>query len=255
MFAFNEAENIPSVLREVRAWLDAHEPGARIVFVDDGSTDGTADSARAALADTNHVVVRHETNRGIGAALKSGVIAAQSRWITFLPADGQVPPQAVGILRAAAVRDGADIVLSVYDHRDDGLDRKVLSWGVRALIRLVHGVKLSSDGPYLFRSSLFVPEDLPPDTFFLNFEFLERVIGTSPPHVRTQANRTTSRGNPLRIKGGYVNLLYDHIRRPNRRTRLCWLASPILFFGVPPTLPHAPRVCADARCPAQASRA
>ncbi|MBK8169032.1 MAG: ABC transporter permease subunit [Sandaracinaceae bacterium] len=31
--------------------------------------------------------------------------------------------------------------------------------------------------------------------------------------------------NPLRIKGGYVNLLYDHIRRPNRRTRLCWLAS------------------------------
>ncbi|MBK8173714.1 MAG: hypothetical protein IPK60_25725 [Sandaracinaceae bacterium] len=53
----------------------------------------------------------------------------------------------------------------------------------------------------------------------------ERVIGTSPPHVRTQANRTTSRGNSLRIKGGYVNLLYDHIRRPNRRTRLCWLAS------------------------------
>lgn len=176
IFAFNEAENVPSVLREVRAWLDAHEPGARIVFVDDGSTDGTADSARAALANTDHVVVRHETNRGIGAALKSGVIAAQSRWITFLPADGQVPPQAVGILRAAAVRDGADIVLSVYDHRDDGLDRKVLSWGVRALIRLVHGVKLSSDGPYLFRSSLFVPEDLPPDTFFLNFEFPIRML-------------------------------------------------------------------------------
>lgn len=68
------------------------------------------------------------------------------------------------------------MVLSVYDHRDDGLDRKLLSAGVRALITLVHGVRLRSDGPYLFRRSLFLAEQLPPDTFFLNFEFPIRAL-------------------------------------------------------------------------------
>jgi len=51
-----------------------------------------------------------------------------------------------------------------------------LSWGVRALITVVHGVRLRSDGPYLFRRALFDPTQLPPDTFFLNFEFPIRAI-------------------------------------------------------------------------------
>jgi hypothetical protein len=37
-------------------------------------------------------------------------------------------------------------------------------------------VRLRSDGPYLFRRALFVPAELPPDTFFLNFEFPIRVL-------------------------------------------------------------------------------
>jgi glycosyltransferase involved in cell wall biosynthesis len=112
----------------------------------------------------------------MGAGLKTGVAHARSTWITFLPADGQIPPDAIGILRAAAGPD-VDVVLSVYDHRDDGLHRKVLSFGVRSLIFAVHGVRLKSDGPYLFRRRLFLPSELPPDTFFLNFEFPIRVLG------------------------------------------------------------------------------
>jgi hypothetical protein len=34
-----------------------------------------------------------------------------------------------------------------------------------------------SDGPYLFRRRLFVPDELPPDSFFLNFEFPIRAVG------------------------------------------------------------------------------
>ncbi|MDH3729490.1 MAG: hypothetical protein OER77_18330, partial [Myxococcales bacterium] len=61
--------------------------------------------------------------------------------------------------------------------RDDGLHRKVFSAGVRSLIFLVHGVRMRSDGPYLFRRTLFDPNQLAPDTFFLNFEFPIRVLG------------------------------------------------------------------------------
>ena len=176
VFAFDEEENIAAVLGELRAWLDAHEPGAELVFVDDGSRDRTREAAARALAGTRAVVLRHERNRGIGAALKTGVAAASGAFVTFLPADGQIAPDAIRTLRDAQRDATADVVLSVYDHRDDGLDRKLLSAGVRALITLVHGVRLRSDGPYLFRRSLFLAEQLPPDTFFLNFEFPIRAM-------------------------------------------------------------------------------
>jgi hypothetical protein len=93
-----------------------------------------------------------------------------------MPADGQIEPQAIATLRAAAADDAVDVVLSTYALRDDGAHRKLLSFGVRALIWLVHGVRMQSDGPYLFRRELLVPEQLPADSFFLNFEFPIRVL-------------------------------------------------------------------------------
>lgn len=177
VFAFNEEDNIGPVLAELREWLSQHEPSAEIVFVDDGSSDGTASEAEAALAGVSHQVLKHEANRGIGASLKTGVRAARAPWVTFLPADGQIAPEAIGRLRDEAREQGTDVVFSVYEDRDDGLHRKVLSAGVRSLIFLVHGVRMRSDGPYLFRRTLFDPEQLAPDTFFLNFEFPIRVLG------------------------------------------------------------------------------
>lgn len=176
VLAYDEEENVGPVLSELRTWLEANEPASEIVLVDDGSSDQTSARAREALAGFPARFVRHETNRGMGAGLKSGVLSARGDWVTFLPADGQIPPSAVGVLREAARDGGADVVLSVYDHRDDGLHRKLLSWGVRTLITVVHGVRIHSDGPYLFRRRLLDPKQLPPDTFFLNFEFPIRAL-------------------------------------------------------------------------------
>ena len=176
VFAYNEEENVAAVLAELRGWLAANEPEAEIVFVDDGSRDRTADAAEAALSGMPHAVVRHEKNGGIGKAIKSGVRASRGTWITFFPCDGQIEPAAIGTLRARQKESGCEVVLSVYDHRDDGLDRKVFSFGVRALILGVHGVWMQSDGPYLFHRDLFDPDALPPDTFFLNFEFPIRML-------------------------------------------------------------------------------
>jgi dolichol-phosphate mannosyltransferase len=181
VFAFNEQANIAPVLAELRTWLTEHEPSAEIVFVDDGSSDETSAAASTALHGTAHQLLRHDTNRGIGAALKTGVRAARGRWVTFLPADGQIAPESIGTLRRATAEASADVVFSVYDHRDDGLHRKILSAGVRGLILVVHGVRMQSDGPYLFRHNLFDPDKLAPDTFFLNFEFPIRVLGAGVP--------------------------------------------------------------------------
>ena len=63
--AFNEAEAIGSVLDGLLKEVEAKQ----IIVVDDGSEDGTADIAR----EKGVTLVRHENNRGYGAALKSGI--------------------------------------------------------------------------------------------------------------------------------------------------------------------------------------
>jgi len=219
IFAFNEEANIAPVLTELRQWLSANEPSAEIVFVDDGSADGTSAEAADALSGTPHQLLRHESNRGIGAALKTGVRAAKGAWVTFLPADGQIAPDAIGTLRAAAAQERAEVVFSVYDHRDDGLHRKVLSAGVRALVWMIHGVRMQSDGPYLFRHSQFDADQLVPDTFFLNFEFPIRVLGAEVPatvvtiECRPRRSGHSKSTGLKRIYGVAQDLLELRVRR------------------------------------------
>jgi len=219
IFAFNEEGNIAPVLTELRRWLSSNEPSAEIVFVDDGSADGTSTEAAKALSGAPHQLLRHETNRGIGAALKTGVRAAQGAWVTFLPADGQIAPGAIGTLRDAAARERCEVVFSLYDHRDDGVHRKILSAGVRALILLIHGVRMRSDGPYLFRRSLFDADQLVPDTFFLNFEFPIRMLGAQVPaavvtiECRPRRSGHSKSTGLKRIYGVAQDLLELRVRR------------------------------------------
>lgn len=184
VFAYNEEENVPRVLPAILAWLHGRGAPYELVFVDDGSTDGTRAAAEAVLAgDAGGRIVRHAQNRGIGAALKTGTAAATLGWVSFLPCDGQIAAEDIGKLCDAAERERVRLVFSVYRARDDGLHRKVLSAGVRGLIRGLFGVTMRSDGPYLFARELFRPEELPSDTFFLNFEFPLRMLRAREPHA------------------------------------------------------------------------
>jgi dolichol-phosphate mannosyltransferase len=218
VFAYNEAENVAHVLGELCDWLRAHEPRSEVVFVDDGSTDGTLEAARRALSGFPATLLRHEHNRGIGAALKSGVRACQAPWVTFMPADGQIEPAAIRTLRAASA-DGTELVLSTYEDRADGLHRTLLSAGLRVLIRAVHGVQLDSEGPYLFRRALFDADALPPDSFFLNFEFpirtLARGVASRNVVIRCRRRRAgVSKSTGMRRVAGVARELIDlRVRR------------------------------------------
>jgi len=217
VLAYDEEANIGPVLEELFGWLDAHIPASEVLVVDDGSSDATAGVARRALEGRNGRLLRHEANRGMGAGLKTGVRAARAAWVTFLPADGQIEPRSLGTLWAA--RDGVDLVLSVYEDRDDGPARKVLSWGVRALITAVHGVRLRSDGPYLFRRALFEPAQLEAESFFLNFEFPIRALAaglhvrTVPIRCRPRRSGSSKTARPGRIVGVARELLQLRQRR------------------------------------------
>lgn len=105
MPAYNEERSIGRVIDALRreGWKD-------IIVVDDGSKDRTGEIARKRRA----VVVRHERNKGLGAALRTGLAKAVELGadcaVTF-DADGQHDPKAVRILLNATER--ADLVIGV----------------------------------------------------------------------------------------------------------------------------------------------
>ncbi len=84
--AFNEAGRIATAVLDTKRVLGNN---AQIIVVDDGSTDSTSDEARGAGAS----VIRHESNRGKGAAVKTGALASTSKWILVLDADLSTHPR------------------------------------------------------------------------------------------------------------------------------------------------------------------
>ena len=224
VFAYNESGNVPGVLSEIVAWLEARGAPFQLLFVDDGSSDGTGDAARAVFGERPQcLVLRHERNRGIGAALKTGVRAATLPWVTFLPCDGQIAPRSLETLLAAAQAQPLDVVFSIYLDRDDGWHRTAMSAGIRALIQAMFRVNMRSDGPYLFRRELFDPDLLVPDTFFLNFEFPIRSLRQNLRHTVVQipcAPRRSGQSKSTgwkRVAGVARDLLSLRLRLPPRR--------------------------------------
>jgi glycosyltransferase involved in cell wall biosynthesis len=106
--AVDEAERIGDAVAQLRTALAPLEAeGIELVVVDDGSSDGTADAARAAGADQ---VLRHERNRGKGAAVRTGVAATAGRCVAYTDADLAYPPaQLLAMLQRVEV--GAEVVL------------------------------------------------------------------------------------------------------------------------------------------------
>jgi len=72
--AYNESENIPRLLEDLAP--RARDLGARVIVVDDGSTDGTSEAIEAHCQDLHLAIVRHTVNRGLGTAINSGLRAA-----------------------------------------------------------------------------------------------------------------------------------------------------------------------------------
>jgi len=72
--AYDEAENVPRLLADLAPV--ARNLGARVIFVDDGSTDGTADVIREHARDLHFAIVTHTVNRGLGTAINTGIRAA-----------------------------------------------------------------------------------------------------------------------------------------------------------------------------------
>jgi len=103
---YNEVENIGEILKRVQATKLAKE----IIVVDDGSKDGTRDALRDLDGRENVRVILHERNQGKGAAVVTGLRAAQGDVLLIQDADLEYDPREYPILLQPIEEGKADVV-------------------------------------------------------------------------------------------------------------------------------------------------
>jgi glycosyltransferase involved in cell wall biosynthesis len=147
--AYNEGTQIQQVLVELRALFYEHNVGAEIIVVDDGSQDATALAAKAAGAR----VIRHRSNRGYGAALKTGILAARHEIVGIIDADGTYPakflPEMLEEIEQADMVVGARVGQNVHIP----LIRRPAKWVLKRLANYVSNARIPdlNSGLRLFR--------------------------------------------------------------------------------------------------------
>ena len=119
--AFDEAPNVPDLVREMRAVFEAEGLEGEVILVDDGSSDGTGDLAEEEGRDWPLLrVLRHRVNQGKTEALLSAAGATDRRWIVLFDADLQHLPAEIPRL-LDKLDEGWDIVtgrkVGAYDKR------------------------------------------------------------------------------------------------------------------------------------------
>lgn len=136
--AFNEETGVQHVVTEILQVLQEYGIEAEVIVVDDGSTDQTAKAAAAGGAR----VLRHRSNRGYGASLKTGIAAAPYEYIVITDADGTYPAEYIPELLKKLER--ADMVVGARIGRNVRIPlvRRPAKWVLNKLANYLTGAKI-----------------------------------------------------------------------------------------------------------------
>jgi glycosyltransferase involved in cell wall biosynthesis len=223
---YNEARAIAETVHRIRE-ICRQLPDYRfeIICINDGSSDGSGEILARLEGIT---VLRHEVNRGYGAALRTGLDYCTQDWVFITDADGTYPLEdLVHLLKCAA--SGFDMV--VGNREGTGIARNPLRRAARWILRkMVHGltgvmVPDLNSGMRVFRRSLYVEfRHLLPVGFSFTTTLTVaslyggRKVGYVPVHYQRRIGRSSIR--PVKDFFGFVILI----------VRLASYFEPLRFF-------------------------
>jgi len=206
--AYNEVDRIVPTLRSLATFLAARGETFEILLVDDGSRDETVRTARAAGVPLRILLLG--ANRGKGAAVREGVLAAHGERVLFTDADLSTPIEDLPRLEQALDRGATVAFGSRSVHGAEVLVRqplyrqtmgKVFNLFVRAWV--LPGVIDSQCGFKLFEAraarQIFSRQLLPGFSFDVEVLFLARRLGLAIEEIPVRwRNSPTSRVHPVR---------------------------------------------------------
>ena len=222
--AYNEEGNIERAVRQAAAAAATLTPDYEVVIVDDGSRDGTAARLFALQPELGpHLqVVRHEVNRGYGAALRTGFQAARGELVFYTDADNQFDLSELGGF--LPLMEEWDAVLGYRARRQDPRLRLLTSRVFNQLAAWTLGFRVRDVNCSfkLFRGNLLRSLPLVSDDFMIDAELVTHLQRLTPrvtemgvTHLPRFAGRSTVR--PWHVVNTLASLarLWLSLRRQN----------------------------------------
>jgi undecaprenyl-phosphate 4-deoxy-4-formamido-L-arabinose transferase len=143
---FNEADSLEELYRRTVASLASSTKSYELIFVDDGSTDGTFATLERLAADDPHIRgVRFKRNFGQHPAMHAGLSRARGDVVVTMDGDLQNAPEDIGRL-VEAVEAGFDVASGRREARHDSWGRTVPSRLINGMLRRFTGVEISDFG-------------------------------------------------------------------------------------------------------------
>lgn len=160
--------SLTSVLAQTRADFE-------LIVIDDGSAEPFG---HRLPADPRIRLIRHETNRGYGAATNTALAQARGDWIVFVDDDDTIAPDYLAQMEAVAHQHGADFVLAPIHTRLPSGRRSRLAWsppgsvstGAEAVVAVLAGKIVASQHLLMAREALVHPA--PEDNAYSDFAFV-----------------------------------------------------------------------------------
>ena len=140
---YNEEENIEKTIFSANKILNKIAKRYEILIIDDGSKDKTSEVIKKlSLKNKNIKIIKHEQNKGYGAALISGFYNSKYELIAFTDSDGQFDFSEITKFIEAKNKSNADLVIGYYIKRKVLFRRKINSAIWELLVRLLFGLKV-----------------------------------------------------------------------------------------------------------------
>lgn len=152
--AFNEEKSLAGVVEDIQKVCHDQNIEFEIIVVDDGSTDKTGQTVEGKSVH----MLRHPENRGYGASIKTGVLAAKYPWILITDADGTYPVSEIPKLLENV--DHYDMVVGSRTGEDVNIPllRKPAKWMLNQLANFMANSRIPdlNSGFRLFRKNSFL---------------------------------------------------------------------------------------------------
>jgi glycosyltransferase involved in cell wall biosynthesis len=230
---YNEDENLQTAVDRALEALPGLVSEFEVIVVDDGSTDGTREIALRLIRE-HHPTVRlaaHPTNRGYGAALRTGFALARFDLVFFTDSDNQFDIR--DLRHFLPLVDEYDLIVGFRVYRYDPVLRSVLSWIYNRILRVLFRVRVRDvDCSFkLFRREVLEKIVVETDDFFVDAELVAkarrwnfRLLEKGVRHYPRPAGETTVHASHIPRTLKRIALMWKQIYFPSK-AHLEWVAE------------------------------